>query len=65
MVLPWWFRGKESAKTGNTEDMDLIPGSGRSLWRRKWQPTPGFLQENPMDKGAWLATVDMGVVGGR
>ena len=22
-------------------------------WRRKWQPTPGFLLGNPMDRGAW------------
>ena len=26
-------------------------------WRRKWQPTPVFLPENPMDGGAWWATV--------
>ena len=26
-------------------------------WRRKWQPTPVFLPENPMDRGAWQATV--------
>ena len=27
-------------------------------WRRKWQPTPVFLAwGNPMDRGAWLATV--------
>ena len=26
-------------------------------WRRKWQPTPVFLLENPMDIGAWWATV--------
>ena len=31
-------------------------GSGRS-WRRKWQPPPVFLPENPMDRGAWWATV--------
>ena len=24
-------------------DVDSIPGSGRSPWRRKWQPTPAFL----------------------
>ena len=23
--------------------------------RRKWQPTPGFLMESPMDRGAWRA----------
>ena len=26
-------------------------------WRRKWQPTPGFLLENPRDGGAWWAAV--------
>ena len=26
-------------------------------WRRKWQPTPVFLHGNPMDRGAWQATV--------
>ena len=24
-------------------------------WRRKWQPTPVFLLENPRDRGAWWA----------
>ena len=27
----------------NAGDAGLIPGSGRPLWRRKWQPTPVFL----------------------
>jgi len=27
----------------NARDAGLIPGSGRSPWRRKWQPTPVFL----------------------
>ena len=27
------------------------------LWTRKRQPTPGFLLENSMDRGAWWATV--------
>ena len=27
------------------------------MWRRAWQPTPVFLLENPMDRGAWRATV--------
>ena len=26
-------------------------------WRRKWQPTPVFLLENPRDGGAWWAAV--------
>ena len=43
--------GKESAC--NAGDPDSIPGLGR----RKWQPTPVFLLENPMDRGAWQATI--------
>ena len=27
------------------------------LWRRKWQPTQYSCQGNPMDRGAWWATV--------
>ena len=27
------------------------------FWRRKWQPTPVFLSENPMDRGAWWDAV--------
>ena len=26
-------------------------------WRRKWQPIPVFCLDNPMDTGAWRATV--------
>ena len=26
-------------------------------WKRKWQPAPVFFLENPMDRGAWQATV--------
>ena len=36
-------------------DTVLIPGSGRSPCRRKWQPTPVFFLGNPMDRGAWRA----------
>ena len=36
--------GKESAySTGAAGDAVLIPGSGKSPWRRAWQPTPVFL----------------------
>ena len=27
------------------------------IWRRKWQPTPVFLLENPMNRGGWQAMV--------
>jgi len=28
---------------GDTRDGGLIPGSGKTPWRRKWEPTPAFL----------------------
>ena len=33
------------------------PWVGKIPWGRKWQPTPVFLPENPMDRRAWRATV--------
>ena len=41
---------------------DLVQSLGwEDPWRRKWQPTPVFLEEIllgiPMDRGAWLVTV--------
>ena len=33
----------QSASAGDLRDAGSICGSGRSPWRRKWQPTPGFL----------------------
>ena len=53
--LPLCLRGKES--TYRAGDVDLISGSGRFPWRRKWQPTPVFPLENSMARGAWWATV--------
>ena len=39
-------------------DMSSIPESGRSPWRRKWQPIPVlFLLRNPMDRGPWWAKI--------
>ena len=38
--------GKEPAcNAGDARDTYSIPGSGRSPWRRAWQPTPVFLPE--------------------
>ena len=45
------------ANAGDTRDQGLIPGSGRSHWRRKRQPAPVFLPGKSLDRGAWLATV--------
>ena len=46
--LPWWLSGKESA---------CYPGDTSSIpWRRKWQPTPGFLPGKSHGQKAWMAT---------
>ena len=45
------------ANAGHTRDTGSIPGSGRSPAGEKWQPTPVFLLENSMDRGAWQAKV--------
>ena len=53
---PRWRRGKEpSCAAGGTGDVGSIPGSGRSPWSRKWQPTPVFLP-GEFHRGAWKAT---------
>ena len=53
--FPGGSDGKVSAY--NAGDLGSIPGSGKISWRRKWHPTPVLLPENPMDRGAWQATV--------
>ena len=39
------------------EETGFDPWVGKIPWRRKWQPTPVFLPENSMDRGAWQATL--------
>ena len=46
---------KESAC--NSGDLGLIPGSGRSPGEGKGNPLQYSCLENPMDRGAWQATV--------
>ena len=46
---------KESAC--NAGDMGLIPGSGRSSGGGPGNPLQDSCWENPMDRGAWWATV--------
>ena len=53
--LPRWHSGKESAC--NSGDAGLIPGSGRSPGGRHGNPLQYSCLENPMDRGAWWATV--------
>ena len=53
--LPWWLSSKESACQCTRHRFN--PQVGKISWERKWQPTPVFLLENSMDRGAWQATV--------
>ena len=55
MGFPGGSDGKES--TCQAGDMDLIPGLGKSPGEGNGNPFqyPGL--ENPMDRGAWRATV--------
>ena len=53
--FPGGSDGKES--TCNAGDLALIPGLGRSPGRGHGNPLQYFCLENPMDRGAWRATV--------
>ena len=39
------------------ETLSSIPGSGRCLGKWHGNPLQSFYLENPMDRGAWQATV--------
>ena len=45
------------ANAGDAKDVGLIPGSGRSPGRRHGNLFQYSCLENPMDRGAWQATV--------
>ena len=45
------------ASAGNTGDASSIPGSGRSPGGGNGNPLQDSFLENPMDRGAWQATV--------
>ena len=55
MGFPGGSDGKESAC--NAGDLGLIPGLGRSPGRGHGNPFHYSCLENPMDRGAWWATV--------
>ena len=46
-----------SASAGDAEDMGSIPGSGRSPGGGDGNPLQYSCLKNPMDRGAWWATV--------
>ena len=43
--------------SGDIRDMGSVPGLGRSPGRGHGNPLQYSSQENPMDRGAWWATV--------
>ena len=45
------------ANAGDARDVGSIPGSGRSSGRGHDNPLQKSCLENPMDRGAWWATV--------
>ena len=45
------------ANAGDIRDTGSIPGSGRSPERGRGNPLHYSFLENPMDRGAWRATV--------
>ena len=55
----WGFRGNSVGKKSacNAGDQGLIPGSGRSPGEGNGNPLQCSWLENPMDGGAWWATV--------
>ena len=56
--LPWWRRGKEYAwNAGDMRDTGSINGSGRCPGGGNGNPFQYSCLENPMDRGAWQATV--------
>ena len=48
---------KVLASTGDVRDVGLTPGSGRSPGEGNGNPLQYSCLENPIDRGAWQATV--------
>ena len=60
LLLPWGFPHSSVGKKKiclQCRKPEFNIQVGNILWRRKWQPTPVFLLENPVDRGAWQTTV--------
>ena len=55
--LPGGTTGKEPANAGDISDMGSTPGSGRSPEGGHANPLQYSCSGNPMDSGAWPATV--------
>ena len=56
--LPQWLSGKEpTCNAGNARDTGLFPGSRRSPGGGHGNPLQYSCLGNPMERGAWQATV--------
>ena len=55
LPVSWWLGSKESACSAG--DPGSIPGSGRPPGEGNGNPLQYCCLENPMDRGAWRATV--------
>ena len=53
--LLWWHRQQSICL--QCRRPGFYPWVRKIPWRRKWQPSPVFLPEEPMARGAWWATV--------
>ena len=57
-MLPRWLSGKKSTcNSGDTGDVDSIPGLGRSPGGGNGNPLQYSCLGNPKDRGAWQARV--------
>ena len=59
LTLFWGFSGGSNGKESacNARDLGSIPGSRRSPGEGNGSPLQYSYLENPMDRGAWQATV--------
>ena len=57
IIVSKGFPGGSEVKACNVGDLGSIPGSGRSPGEGNGNPLQYFCLENPMDGGAWWATV--------
>ena len=55
MGFPWWLSGKES--TCNVEERGSVAGLGRSPGEGNGNPFQYSCLGNPIDRGAWQATL--------
>ena len=56
--LPQRLSSKEpTCKCRRCRRLKFDPCIGKIPWRRKWQPILNYCLKNPLDRGAWQATV--------